>query len=92
MNLNEDVKLIKMCKNYLEMSYSLFSNDLFKFNNGSKEIIASLGRIDHNERKSWIARNVSDEVIVENNDSSLPDYGETTSMLLFISEIADDKE
>ena len=65
---------------------------MFKANHGSKEIIASLSIIDPNEHKSCISRKENDEVIVENNDSSLPYYNEVADTLLSMREIVDNDE
>ena len=63
-----------MCKKHFETSYSVVNNNLFKVNNGCKEIIDFLGRIDPNEYKSCISNNDNDTFTVEHNELSLPDY------------------
>ena len=79
MNENEAVKSMKMYKKHLETSYSVVSDNLFKISNGSKEILASLSRVDPDECESRASRNDNDEVVAEKNSSSLPDHNEAVT-------------
>ena len=61
MNENDVVALIKSCKKHLVTSHAVVCDNLSNMNRGAKEIVASIRRIESNERHTFKSNNDDDE-------------------------------